>query len=161
MILIYAGLILGGAGSMAGAVLGAVVVEVMLDGFLRSTTEAGYFFYGLILLTLVVKLRPWRRLAAVLGATIVLGFVLHAIVEAISASALAGAPRSTGWIASALHDAGYRWDQPAYSLSYANRRRLEIARAGHPAAAAAARRARRGHEPERDPRGHRADRRAA
>ena len=28
--------------------------------------------------------------------------------------------------------AGYRWDQPAYSLSYANRRRLEIARAtGH------------------------------
>jgi ABC-type branched-subunit amino acid transport system ATPase component len=25
--------------------------------------------------------------------------------------------------------AGYRWDQPAYSLSYANRRRLEIARA--------------------------------
>ena len=24
--------------------------------------------------------------------------------------------------------AGYRWDQPAYSLSYANRRRLEIAR---------------------------------
>jgi branched-chain amino acid transport system ATP-binding protein len=34
---------------------------------------------------------------------------------------------------------GYRWDQPAYSLSYANRRRLEIARcdgdrAAHPAA---------------------------
>jgi ABC-type branched-subunit amino acid transport system ATPase component len=25
--------------------------------------------------------------------------------------------------------AGYRWEQPAYSLSYANRRRLEIARA--------------------------------
>jgi ABC-type branched-subunit amino acid transport system ATPase component len=25
--------------------------------------------------------------------------------------------------------AGYRWNQPAYSLSYANRRRLEIARA--------------------------------
>ena len=24
---------------------------------------------------------------------------------------------------------GYRWDKPAYSLSYANRRRLEIARA--------------------------------
>ena len=24
---------------------------------------------------------------------------------------------------------GYRWNQPAYSLSYANRRRLEIARA--------------------------------
>ena len=30
---------------------------------------------------------------------------------------------------SASGSPGYRWDQPAYSLSYANRRRLEIARA--------------------------------
>ena len=37
---------------------------------------------------------------------------------------------------------GYRWNQPAYSLSYANRRRLEIARAmATNAAAAPARRA--------------------
>ncbi|MGI8711658.1 MAG: branched-chain amino acid ABC transporter permease [Solirubrobacteraceae bacterium] len=104
LILIYAGLILGGAGSMAGAVLGGLIVGVTLDGFLRSSTEAGYIFYGLILLTLVVKLRPWRRLAAVLGVTVVLGFVVHAIVAAISASAVAGGPQSTGWIASALHD---------------------------------------------------------
>ena len=58
--------------------------------------------------------------------------------------------------------AGYRWDQPAYSLSYANRRRLEIARAlatrprllllDEPAA---------GMNPDRDPRDHRADRPAA
>ena len=40
--------------------------------------------------------------------------------------------------------AGYRWDQPAYWLSYANRRRLEIARAlATKPTAAAARRARR------------------
>ena len=32
---------------------------------------------------------------------------------------------------------GYRWNQPAYSLSYANRRRLEIARAMATAAIAA------------------------
>ena len=57
---------------------------------------------------------------------------------------------------------GYRWDQPAYSLSYANRRRLEIARAtATEAAAAAARRARRRHEPGGDARDHRADRAAA
>ena len=30
---------------------------------------------------------------------------------------------------SASGSMGYRWNQPAYSLSYANRRRLEIARA--------------------------------
>ena len=57
---------------------------------------------------------------------------------------------------------GYRWDQPAYSLSYANRRRLEIARAmATNAAAAPARRAGRRDEPGRDARDHRADRQAA
>ncbi len=104
LIMIYAGLILGGAGSLAGAVFGGLLVGVTLDGFLRSPTQAGYIFYGLILLTLVVKLRPWRRLAAVLGATAVLGIVLHAIVKAISPSAVSGGPQSSGWIASALHN---------------------------------------------------------
>ena len=47
---------------------------------LRSPAEAGYLFYGLILLTLLVKLRPWRRLAAVLAGTVALGFAAHAIV---------------------------------------------------------------------------------
>jgi branched-chain amino acid transport system permease protein len=104
LILIYAGLILGGAGSMAGAVLGGLVVGVTLDGFLRSSTEAGYIFYGLILLTLLVKMRPWRKLAIVLGSTVVLGFALHAVVKAISSSAVAGGPQSSGWIATALHN---------------------------------------------------------
>jgi hypothetical protein len=104
LILIYAALILGGVGSIAGAVLGAVLIEVVYDGFLRSTTEAGYIFYGVILLTLIVKLRPWRRLAIVLGGTVALGFAVHAIAKAIDASWVAGGPQSTGWIASALRD---------------------------------------------------------
>ena len=104
LILIYAGLILGGAGSIAGAILGAVLVVVTLDGFLRSPTEAGYIFYGVILLTLIVKLRPWRRLGAVLAATVALGLAAHAIAKAISAAAVAGGPQSSGWIASALRD---------------------------------------------------------
>jgi branched-subunit amino acid ABC-type transport system permease component len=104
LILIYAALILGGVGSIAGAVLGAVLLEIVLDGFLRSPMQAGYIFYGVILLTLFVKLRPWRRLAAVLAATVSLGFAVHAIVKAISASAVAGGPQSSGWIANALRD---------------------------------------------------------
>ncbi len=104
LILIYAALILGGAGSIGGAVLGAIVVSVVYDGFLRSDTQAGYIFYGLILLTLIAKLRPWRRLAGVLGATVVLGVALHAILKAISASAVAGGPQSSGWIADAVRD---------------------------------------------------------
>jgi branched-chain amino acid transport system permease protein len=102
LILIYAGLILGGAGSIAGAALGALVVMVIYDGVLRSAADAGYLFYGLILLTLLVKLRPWRRLAAVLAATIAFGFAAYAIADAISASAVASGPQSGGWIASAL-----------------------------------------------------------
>ena len=104
LILIYAGLILGGAGSIAGACLGALVVMVIYDGLLRSPAESGYLFYGLILLTLLAKLRPWRRLAGVLAATVALGLAAHAIAKAISASAVAGGPQSGGWIADALRD---------------------------------------------------------
>jgi branched-chain amino acid transport system permease protein len=104
LILIYAGLILGGAGSLAGAVIGAILVEITLDGFLRSPTEAGYIFYGLILLTLIAKLRPWRRLGAVLAATVAFGFALHAIADAISHSIVAGGPQSSGFVADAVRD---------------------------------------------------------
>ena len=104
LILIYAGLILGGAGSIAGAALGALVVMITYDGLLRSSAEAGYLFYGLIVLTLLVKLRPWRRLAAVLAATVAFGFAAYVIAKAISATAVASGPQSGGWIASALRD---------------------------------------------------------
>jgi ABC-type branched-subunit amino acid transport system permease subunit len=104
LILVYAGLILGGAGSIGGAATGALVVMVIYDGLLRSPGDSAVLFYGLILLTLAVKVRPWRRLAIVVGATAALGFALHAVVGAISASAVAGTPQSGGWIASALRD---------------------------------------------------------
>ena len=104
LILVYAGLILGGAGSIAGAATGALVVMVIYDGLLRSPTDSGYLFYGLIVLTLLVKVRPWRRLAAILAATVVFGLAAHAIVSAVSASAVAGGPQSTGWIAAVLRN---------------------------------------------------------
>ena len=102
LILVYAGLILGGAGSIAGAATGALVVMVIYDGLLRSPTDSGYLFYGMILLTLLVKLRPWRKLGIVLAATAVLGFAAHAIAGAISSSAVARGPASGGWIGAIL-----------------------------------------------------------
>ncbi len=93
-----------GAGSLAGAVLGGLILSVTLDGLLRSPTEAGYIFYGLILATMVVKIRPWARLGAILGATVVFGIAVHAIVKAISPSAVAGGPQSTGWISDLVHN---------------------------------------------------------
>jgi ABC-type branched-subunit amino acid transport system permease subunit len=104
LIIIYAGLILGGAGSIAGAAAGALVVMVIYDGLLRSPAEAGYLFYAIVLLTLLAKLRPWRKLALVIAAVVALGLAVHAVTAAISASAVAGGPQSTGWIATALRD---------------------------------------------------------
>jgi branched-chain amino acid transport system permease protein len=101
LILIYAALILGGAGSIAGAVLGALVVSVTLE-LLRNPDQAAYVFYGLILVTLFARMRPWRKLGAVLAAIVAFGFAAHAIVEAISPTAVAGRPQSGGWLGSAL-----------------------------------------------------------
>jgi ABC-type branched-subunit amino acid transport system permease subunit len=101
LILIYACLVLGGVGSIAGAILGGVVVTVA-EQMLSSPTDAGYLFYGLILLVLVLKLRPWRVLGAVLAGTVALGFLAHVIVGAISSSAVGGSPGSAGWIGTAV-----------------------------------------------------------
>ena len=89
LIIIYAMVVLGGAGSLAGAVLGAVLVSVfMLEG-LRPQTPIGdltgngrWVFYGAILLVLVTTIRPWRRLAAILGGIAAFGVVVHSIVAA-------------------------------------------------------------------------------
>ncbi len=101
LILIYAALILGGSGSLAGAVLGAVVLSVTLE-LLRNPDQAGVIFYALILITLIAKVRPWRALGAVLAGLVAFGFALHAIVGAISASAVGGDPASGGFVGDAL-----------------------------------------------------------
>jgi ABC-type branched-subunit amino acid transport system permease subunit len=104
LILIYAGLILGGSGSIGGAITGMLVLEIIYDGLLRNTTYSAYLFYGLILVALLAKVRPWRRLGLVLATTVAFGFAAHAIAAAISAKAVASGPQSTGWIADALRD---------------------------------------------------------
>ena len=92
LITIYAMVILGGAGSLSGAVLGAVIVSALLLEGLRPQTPIGdltgngrWVFYGAILLVLVATIRPWRRLAAILGGIAVFGVVVHAIVNATTA----------------------------------------------------------------------------
>jgi ABC-type branched-subunit amino acid transport system permease subunit len=104
LILVYAALVLGGVGSIAGAATGALVLMVIYDGLLRNSTYSGYLFYGLILLTVLIKVRPWRRLATVLAGTVALGFAAHAIARAISASAVAGTPQSAGWLGAAVRN---------------------------------------------------------
>jgi branched-chain amino acid transport system permease protein len=101
LIVIYAALILGGSGSLAGAVAGGIVVTLVLD-LLRDPNQASAAFYGLIAVTLIAKVRPWRTLAAVVGATVALGFAIHAVVGAIWPDAVGGQVQATGAFGSAL-----------------------------------------------------------
>jgi branched-chain amino acid transport system permease protein len=82
LITIYAMVILGGAGSIPGVVIGAIAITVALE-VLRGPDDARLLFYGVILIALAIAIRPWQRLAAVLGATVVFGFVVHSVVGAL------------------------------------------------------------------------------
>jgi ABC-type branched-subunit amino acid transport system permease subunit len=88
LITVYAMVILGGAGSLPGVVVGAVLVNVTLE-VLREPDHARWVFYVLLIGGLLAKIRPWRALAAVLGGTVVFGVVLNQIVGAVY-------PRGTG-----------------------------------------------------------------
>jgi branched-chain amino acid transport system permease protein len=101
LITVYTMVILGGAGSQTGAVLGAVLIYVFLEA-LRDEDVSGWVFYAFVILSLVALIRPLRAVAAVLAATVALGFVVHAVAGAIDSSWTAGAPpesdRLTTWL---------------------------------------------------------------
>jgi branched-chain amino acid transport system permease protein len=101
LILIYACLVLGGAGSIGGAVIGGVVVTVA-QSLLSSPLDSAYLFYGFLLLVLFLAVRPRWAFPIVLAAIIAFGFAAHAIVGAISPHAVAGSPGSAGWFSHAL-----------------------------------------------------------
>ena len=94
LITVYAMVILGGAGSLPGVVTGAVVINVLLE-VLRDANHARWVFYAAVLAGLLVKIRPWRLLAAVLGGLVAFGLVVHAIVGAVWPRGTAG-PISVG-----------------------------------------------------------------
>ena len=88
LITIYAVLILGGAGSLSGAVLGAIVVTVGLEAlrpgteFSDWTSNGRGLFYVTILIVILTAMRPWRRVVAVLGGALAFGILMHVIVGA-------------------------------------------------------------------------------
>jgi branched-chain amino acid transport system permease protein len=81
LITIYAMVILGGAGSIPGVVIGAIGITVALE-VLRGPDDARLLFYGAILVGLAIGIRPWRRLAAVLVGTVVFGYAVRLVVGA-------------------------------------------------------------------------------
>ena len=100
LITIYAMVILGGAGSQAGTVVGVVVVNVMLEA-LRSPDNSRWVFYLAVLLVLIpaLKLRRW---SVVVAGTIAFGFAMHAVAGAISHDWTAGKIQGGGAITRAV-----------------------------------------------------------
>ena len=112
LITVYTMVILGGQGSQAGVVLGAVLISVLLE-LLRDPGKARDLFYVLLGLGLLVSLRYSRRLPLVATATIGFGFAAHAVADAIHHSWVAGTAGgwASGWVLVPVHLAA--WVPPA------------------------------------------------
>ena len=97
LIIVYAMLILGGAGSLTGVIFGAIVVNVSLE-VLRTPGHATWIFYVLILATILAKVRPWHWAVGVLGGAIGLGYGITAIANEWWPRGTAGDPTVGGWL---------------------------------------------------------------
>jgi ABC-type branched-subunit amino acid transport system permease subunit len=89
LITIYAIVILGGLGSLGGVVIGALIVNGAPE-LLRSSANARFLFYGVLVLALLIAMRPWFRPLVVLVGTVAFGFAVHAIVGAAWSRGTAG-----------------------------------------------------------------------
>jgi len=101
LITVYAMVILGGAGSMAGVACGAILINVLLE-VLRNPDQARYIFYVGVVAALFAVFKLSWRLAAVLGGTLALGLVVHVFAGAISDNAVDGATNGGGWLGDAV-----------------------------------------------------------
>jgi branched-chain amino acid transport system permease protein len=89
LITVYTMVILGGAGSQAGVVAGALIIGPLLE-LLRDASKSRIIFFAALVAALVLLGRRSRSMAVVALATLVLGFVVHAVAGAIDSSWVAG-----------------------------------------------------------------------
>ena len=112
LILVYAAVVLGGAGSLPGVLLGAAVISVLPE-VLRNPDNGRLLFYGVLLVLLLARSRtpvtdprrarpqpsdrvaaasaapvhvrrpPWWRPLALLAGTVAFGLVIRLVAEAI------------------------------------------------------------------------------
>ena len=99
LITVYTMVILGGAGSQAGVVVGAVVVSVLLEA-LRDPGDARGLFYVVLVLALVATFRARLQLAVVVGGTVLFGLVARLVASAIDDDWTAGPVEGGGRLAS-------------------------------------------------------------
>jgi branched-chain amino acid transport system permease protein len=98
LITVYTMVILGGQGSQAGVVTGAVLISVLLE-LLREPGDARVAFYAVVVLGVVAAFRFSSKLAIVVCGTLVFGFVAHAIAKGIDGSWVSGTAGGGGRLA--------------------------------------------------------------
>jgi branched-chain amino acid transport system permease protein len=89
LITVYAMVVLGGAGSLVGVVVGAVLINASLEA-LSTPENASPLFFGAVVLGLAVMFRPWWRFVTVATATVVFGLLVHAVAEQLRPSLVDG-----------------------------------------------------------------------
>jgi branched-chain amino acid transport system permease protein len=119
LITIYAMVILGGAGSIVGVALGAIVINVSLE-LLTNADHARWLFYATVIVAVLKLVRPWLWAAGVLVGTVAFGFVLRGVAElwwerGVAGSAPPGADRVTRIVDSWVLLPGNPGDLPKYA----------------------------------------------
>jgi ABC-type branched-subunit amino acid transport system permease subunit len=89
LITVYTMVILGGQGSQAGVVLGAILISVLLE-LLRDPGHARDLFYVMLAAGLVLAFRLTWKLLIVSVAIVAFGFAAHAIAHAINSEWTSG-----------------------------------------------------------------------
>ncbi|HEU5212851.1 MAG TPA: branched-chain amino acid ABC transporter permease [Gaiellaceae bacterium] len=106
LITIYAIVILGGAGSLSGVIIAALIVNGVPE-LLRNPSNGRYVFYVGLLLVLWYFLKTWQRLLIVLGGTLVFGWVLYGISSVVWDRGTSGQPvvdpeTGSNWLSTAI-----------------------------------------------------------
>jgi branched-chain amino acid transport system permease protein len=97
LITLYAMVILGGVGSLAGVAIGAIVINVALE-VLRTPANASWLFFVGIALAFPVLVRSWRLRGVVAAAVVGFGFAVHELVEAVWPRGVSGSTEGEAWI---------------------------------------------------------------
>jgi ABC-type branched-subunit amino acid transport system permease subunit len=97
LITVYAMVVLGGAGSIVGVTIGAVLINASLEA-LRDPDDASWLFYAAVVLGLILLMRPRWLPVAVLAGTAVFGLVVHEVAEQVRPSLVAGSTFGTAQV---------------------------------------------------------------
>jgi ABC-type branched-subunit amino acid transport system permease subunit len=107
LILIYAVVILGGAGSLTGMLAGATAIIVsfqVLDSTSPPNNARTLFYLGLIVGVAALFKKSRLKMVVAVVSTVALGFAVHAIADAVWPRGTSGSVTSGGYLTGAIKD---------------------------------------------------------